>query len=51
LAVLRNDHPPDFALWRASNAAAVELNGVHPDGGRTADLLFVSWLLPWKGGS
>jgi hypothetical protein len=51
LAVLRNDHPPDSALWRASNAAAVELNGVRPEGGRTADLLFVSWLLPWKGGS
>lgn len=49
LAVLRNDHPPDSALWRASNAAAVELNGVRPEGGRTADLLFVSWLLPWRG--
>ena len=49
LAVLRNDHPPDSAVWRASNVTAVELNGVRPEGRRTADLLFVSRLLPWKG--
>lgn len=32
------------------NATAVELNGVRPQGRRTPDLLFVSRLLPWKGG-